>query len=209
MFLNLFFIFNRKKIRVCFKLNRFRLSTKNISFVLSWSTISCSLLDTGLALICVVWVSEEARWSYSQQWGRFLCRRAWLVYEWRTILSYPLLQPPPFWLPWVFHQHPIFSSAGVVSGGWMSGGSRMGAKRKANDLQSTWRSICSASLLGRLWMWQSQLCWECEPLLCQGPEKPTTLFKEIAVRGPSATLCLSISLSLAQLKSPFFLCKEW
>lgn len=23
-------------------------------------------------------------------------------------------------------------------------------------------------VLGRIWMWQSELCWECEPLLCQG-----------------------------------------
>lgn len=145
------------------------LCTKNISFFfLSCSTICCSLLDIGLSLICVVWVSEEARWSYSQQWGRFPCRRAWLLYEWRTILCYPLLQPPPFSLPWVFHQHPPFSPAGVVAGGWSSGGSRMGAKSKANDLQSTWRSICSAPVLGRLWMWCSQLCWECEPPLCQG-----------------------------------------
>ncbi len=48
--------------------------------------------------MCFWWVKRQDDGFYclilSQQWGRFPSRRTRLPYEWRTILCYPLLQPP-------------------------------------------------------------------------------------------------------------------
>lgn len=94
--------------------------------------------------------------------------RTRLLCEWRTIPCYPSPQPPS--LPtssWVFHQHPLFSPAAVVTGVWGFRGSRVGEKHGKSFAVYLWK-LRRAPVLRRLWMWQSQLCGECEPLLCQG-----------------------------------------
>lgn len=118
---------------------------------------------------------------------------------------YLILLPPHFRL---FRQHLFFSTARVVTGGWRSRVKRIGSweKSRVNHLESTWGSLCSAPALRRLGMWHPQLCWECEFPLCQaGLEKPTTLFKEMAVsQGPIiGSQCLPISISCFLSLIPF------
>lgn len=68
------------------------------------------------------------------------------------------------------------------------------------------RKSCTAlRYAGRIWMWQRELCRECEALRCQGAEtqEPATLFKEMLAGGSGGwagcylllriSLCISLS----------------
>lgn len=110
--------------------------------------------------------------------------------------------------PILSHFLSIVSSASLLlpavaaTCGWLSGrSSELGAESGAYVLQST----CVA-----LQCWGGSDCGSQSYVgnvsLCStraGPEKPTTLFKEMAVRGPSAnSLLLHFSVCLTLLKAP-------
>lgn len=166
-----------------------------------------------MSLICVRFFFIVS--SLSQQWGRFPSRGDWLLYEWRTILCYPLLQPPS--LPTssrVFHQHPLFSPAAVVTGGWRSGGSRVGRGLKAGKRLAVylWKCMyCSGveealnvAVAAMLGMWASAL----PGLDRRSPQLYLRKWQSGAHRPLTAPLCFSVSLSLGSTPPPppFLLC---
>lgn len=132
------------------------------------------------------------------------------MYEWRTIHCNPLLQPPS--VPTsstVFHQHPLFSLAAGRAGGleekwgegWKQGKGFSAYLWKCNTSALESSECGNRSYAGNVSLSSARA----------GPEKPTTLFKEMAVRSPSAALstslflCLSLTLLQRRPPLPFFL----
>lgn len=112
----------------------------------------------------------------------------------------------------VFHQHPLFSPAGASTGGWISGGSAAGPDQGEGGQKAAY-----ATHILPVETYEVFLC-ECgsqsyagNVSLCSArtrPEKPTTLFKEMAVRGPLANsppLCFSVC---SAQSAPSFLVKN-
>lgn len=139
----------------------------------------------------------------------FPSRGARLLYEWRTIPCDPSLWPPSSATSsHVFPQHPFFSPAAEVIGSWTSGGNGVGGGLRTGQMDS----CLPADVYTALQCWGGSECGSRSYAgnvslrsARTGPEKPTTLFKEMAVGGPSAaSLPLHFSVCLFLLvKSSF------
>lgn len=98
----------------------------------------------------LLWMKSQGVFSCLFQFpgvgGGFLAKDTAILWmENNYLLSF--LQPPSApTSSQVFHQHPLFPPALVVTGGWRSAGSGVGARIRVKDLQSTWGSVCSSTV---------------------------------------------------------------
>lgn len=72
-------------------------------------------------------------------------------------------------------------------------------------------SLRSTPFVGRIWMWQSELCWECEAPLCQGPNwrSPQLYLRKWQSGGLPTDCSVSPCVSRSAQSTSSFLLQEW